>query len=241
MNQKKRPYFTPTGNDVCFLVEGEKFYSQKKLLSSESEFFSSMFNVDWNFKEAKYQIENPIPLPNISSAMFQALLHYVHCKKIILTLVEDRWELSSYSQYFGMENLSIACQQSIGNKLSDDTVCFVWNRASRTGASTLCNCCKTYFMENFSSIVHSPGFVVLHRALLKEGLQSGNINGQFKVVLRAVRSWAWFNMVVIDKSPYTEEALQNYILDLLPPNTLFCLENKLTALQCYRVPFSVYV
>eukprot|EP01121_Diplochlamys_sp_Union-15-3_P013365 TRINITY_DN4138_c0_g2_i1.p1 TRINITY_DN4138_c0_g2~~TRINITY_DN4138_c0_g2_i1.p1 ORF type:complete len:238 (-),score=16.29 TRINITY_DN4138_c0_g2_i1:42-755(-) len=229
-----QPYYSKDGNDVCLLVEDQHFYSLKRLLSRESDYFRVMFDRSYNFIESQKNMDFPIPIYGVPASVFRWLLHYVHFRKINLKNVEELWSLYGYSHYFGMDGFSGAIQKCLSASLREETVCLLWNRARKANAECLSNMCKQYFMDNFARVVRTQGFFFLDKEALRESLVCGNIRAEASEVLSALKAWAGFSLISESKS-YSEEAVMSCISDMLPPYTLFCHENKLTALQCYKM------
>lgn len=238
-NQSPRNAF-----DVCFRVGDGLYYGHKARLIKASLYFKTMFAC--NFKEAHQDTNlEPIEVPNVEPKYFEIMLKYNECNRLLgLSSIEEAEALYSMAEYFIYDNFASALSTYIGTRLNRDNVCMIWNQAHASAREELCGFCLKFFTANFQDVALTPEFLVLHRELLLEALNSGEIDCSEDFILASVRSWVkyqvWkqhqennqnnnnnngahppnFNFHIL------EADLKKMLLDFLPPKTVFSYRNK---------------
>lgn len=94
--------------------------------------------------------------------------------------------------------------------------------------------CLKFFVQNFEEVSTSIGFLKLKKHLLKQALNTGNIECSAEFILHALKGWGRFQLLNQDihcLAHNGEEKLQQFIEELLPPNTFFNYRNKMSLLK----------
>jgi len=89
---------------------------------------------------------------------------------------------------------------------------------------------KIFFIENFLNCCQNNEYLDLDKDLFKMALDAGEIDADSATMFIVIRRWARFN------SPKLEQSVDDIMIDLLPPKTLFNQNTKYRLLS--PKPFS---
>jgi len=162
-------------SDITFILKNnEKLFAHRNILITRSSYFRSLF---LNGMKESYQKE--IEVKAWDPSIFIAIIRFIYTDQVLFTaetVVESIWGLFTASRYYGLERLQKLCQQFLINeKLSLETVCLLWNTASELDAKEVQETCTNYFLQHFENIMHTEGFISLHRDLFLAALRSSEL------------------------------------------------------------------
>lgn len=142
-------------SDVTFVVQGEKVYGHKMVLSIVSDCFRAMFTTGFRESEAM-----EIEIPDCSHASFLSVMEYVYTGALpkmdmanqdrdrSLTRVVEMLELSDR---FFLDHLKQICESILQPAVTHDTAEYLLGIAQKTNASQLQSICE-HFVRNRNEI-----------------------------------------------------------------------------------------
>jgi len=219
--------------DVCLLVGGTEFYAKKSVLSRCSFYFQAMFQRDWK-ESAQSKEGQPIYLEGISSDLVRTILHFLYTNKVIIS-EDSQWfdkyfELIETAHYFGVhEEMEIGLGIHLRKHLQIHTVFDLWQKFLDCGTEILSQECERFLIENFDKSCTTNEFLLCPRELLRRVLRGGDIDCDLDDILNKLKLWAQFNIRKEYQENFShsehignmEGAVKKYLMDLLPPQTLF--------------------
>jgi len=138
--------FQPHLSDISFLVQNEKIYAHKFILSANCDYFEKLF-----FSNMKEKSMDEIPYPNINIVPFKHLLRYIYTGSIDSTVLQPNeqnfeivLELLHLSDMFILPNL----KQNLEVFLCNSKICKIGNilnlisHAESSNASQLFEKCQ---------------------------------------------------------------------------------------------------
>jgi len=229
------PFTRSSHTDVCLLVEGTEFYAKKSVLSRCSCYFQAMFDRNW--KESSQSKEGqPIFLEGISSDLFRTILHFLYTSKVIISEDSDSHWLDKYyeimerAHYFGIhEEMEIGLLVHLKKHLQIHTVFALWKKFQENEFQILSQECERFLIVNFDKSCTTNEFLLCPRELLRCVLRGGDIDCDPDDILDKLKLWAQFNIrkEYLENFSHSEHignmegAVKKYLMDLLPPQTLF--------------------
>lgn len=135
-------------SDVTFVVEGQKIFGHKIVLSVVSDFFRAMFTT--GFKESETGAE--IEIPNCSFRAFVAMMEYIYTGKTLnIDLSSDRGaaisqivDLLELADQFFLGHLKQSCEKMLQPAVNDETVEHLLKAARKGNAAQLLSVCEHY-------------------------------------------------------------------------------------------------
>jgi len=139
-------------SDVTFLVQGQKVYGHKMVLSIVSDCFRAMFTT--GFRESD-QME--IEIPDCSHAAFLAVMKYIYTGELPSLdfqrqdsrdrNVERVVEMLELADRFFLDHLKQICETMLQSAVSAETIEYFLAVAQKTNATQLQNICE-HFLRN---------------------------------------------------------------------------------------------
>jgi len=217
--------------DVCIVVDDIEFYLHKNILSKKSPFFEAMFARNWR-ENAQTQEGQPIYLSELDPDVCRTVFHFIYTSKVVLPGIHDSisWfskysDLIEVANYFAIsEDMELGMGNALKKLLTRHTVFKVWQLSQFAGSEVLSKQCEKYLITNFQLASEESDFFFCSRELLKRILIGGEIDCDPDLILERLRLWARFNMYQsLEHSVlgYSEIAEKKFLMDLLPPQTLF--------------------
>jgi len=225
------PFTRSPHTDVCLIVDGTQFYVKKSVLCRCSCYFQAMFDRNW--KESSQSEEgHPIFLEGISSDMFRTILHFLYTNKVVISGMEDShwfdeyYEIMEAAHYFGIhEDMEISLGVLLRKYLEIHSVFYMWQKSQESESEILSQECERFLIKNFRAACATNEFLLCPRELLRRVLKGGEIDSEPDDILDKLKLWAQFNIrkeyLNYGNLGNMEMAVKKYIMDLLPPQTLF--------------------
>lgn len=137
-------------SDVTFLVEGQRVYGHKMVLSLVSDCFRAMFTTGFRESEAM-----EIEIPDCSHAAFLSVMEYIYMGSLPLmdlNLDPDRSlgrvvEMLELADRFFLDHLKQICETMLQPTVNTDTVEYLHGVAQKANANQLHAICE-HFMRN---------------------------------------------------------------------------------------------
>jgi len=141
-------------SDVTFVVEGQRVYGHKLVLSIVSDCFRAMFTTGFRESEANAEIL----IPDVSYNAFLAMMEYIYTGRVPAELVELHHitDLLELSDQFFLDNLKQNCELLLQPHVSFDTVEYLRQVAQKTNASQLLSICEHYVRNEDNAVVAVP-------------------------------------------------------------------------------------
>mmetsp|Transcript_23008 Transcript_23008/g.33959 ORF Transcript_23008/g.33959 Transcript_23008/m.33959 type:complete len:604 (+) Transcript_23008:356-2167(+) len=132
-------------SDVTFVVEGQRVFGHKLVLSIVSDCFRAMFTTGFRESEANAEIS----IPDVSYNAFLAMMEYIYTGLVPPDLVEHEQlhkvaDLLELADQFFLDNLKQNCELLLEPHVSADTVQYLREVALKTNASQLLGICEHY-------------------------------------------------------------------------------------------------
>jgi hypothetical protein len=129
-------------SDVTFLVEGQRVYGHKLVLSIVSDCFRAMFTTGFRESEINAEIE----IPDCTYNSFLVMMEYIYSGRIPSKLVEMHQivDLLELADQFFLDHLKQKCEMLLQPEVNADTVEFLLSVAQKTNASQLVSICQHY-------------------------------------------------------------------------------------------------
>jgi hypothetical protein len=233
--EKSKLFLTPHEGSVSItLDDGELFYVDPTIVCSRSHYFNSLFSGNWVEKES---IKNgiPISISEIKSDDMKILLHYIYIDEILPfsnTMTRDEYfekyfSLVYWANFLGLFQFEEDMSYFSMKYLTIETLFLRWKQSTNYQCFGLKNRIEEYFINNFMIIAEKQGDFFFHcpRKLLQNVFRSGDINASHDEQLELVFEWGR-RKLKLKNIQVTDDNLRQYILDLLPPSTLFNKEHK---------------
>lgn len=148
-------------SDVTFVVQGQKVYGHKMVLSIVSDCFRAMFTTGFRESEAM-----EIEIPDCSHAAFVAVMEYVYTGYLPKPLTDVSVngsnpmdtnhlgrvvELLELADRFFLDHLKQVCETLLQAAVSEETVEYLSSIAQKTNAGQLQSICE-HFLRNRLSL-----------------------------------------------------------------------------------------
>jgi len=223
------PFTKSPESDVCIVIDDCEFHLNKNLLTNKSSFFEAMFNRNWR-ESSQSKEGQPIYLSELDSDLCRTIFHYLYTNRLLLPGVTDDsmfftkfHEVIAIAQYFGIEeDIEIAMGHFLRKLLTKHTVFRIWEITYFSGTEALSSVCEKWLIQNFHVACEVFDFFFCSRELLRRILCGGEIDCEPDLILEKLKLWARFNLYREQNVPIQSEmAEKKYLMDLLPPQTLF--------------------
>lgn len=143
-------------SDVTFLVQGQRVYGHKMVLSIVSDCFRAMFTT--GFREEN---ENEIEIRDCSHSAFLAMMEYIYTGSIPKSLsyqpqqqlnpdvrqLDRIIEMLELADRFFLDHLKQVCEKMLQSAVSPDTVEYLLQVSQKTNATQLQLICE-HFLRN---------------------------------------------------------------------------------------------
>jgi hypothetical protein len=134
--------------DVTFLVQGQRVYGHKLVLSMVSECFRAMFTT--GFRESNAM---EIDIPDCSHSGFLSLMEYIYTgahAKIVLAQDQDRnmgrvVEMLELADRFFLDHLKQVCETMLQSTVNEDTAEYLLGVAQKANANQLQAICEHFY------------------------------------------------------------------------------------------------
>eukprot|EP01126_Amoeba_proteus_P045380 TRINITY_DN5074_c0_g2_i6.p1 TRINITY_DN5074_c0_g2~~TRINITY_DN5074_c0_g2_i6.p1 ORF type:complete len:233 (+),score=22.57 TRINITY_DN5074_c0_g2_i6:214-912(+) len=164
-------------------------------------------------------------------------------------------ELVYHSNYLGIPDMEDCLSSLAGKFLTIDTLRLSWTEAVICGCTGLARECERFASTNFDRVSAHDEWLRLPREFIRNILMRGDIKCKNQFIVDALFMWGrlciqfsvfrcfagWVRRALINHAHsllfrynlYKEgtfpklEVLQAYVVDLLPPHTLFSQDNKM--------------
>nr|XP_054751225.1 ankyrin repeat and BTB/POZ domain-containing protein 1-like [Lytechinus pictus] len=150
----------PPYTDVCFEVEGDKFFCHKMFFTERSDYFKALF-AD-HFSEVSLD-ENSIPvikLSEISSEVFMQVINYLYSHSVNLT--EDLcYEILVVADLYLLPGLKTFCANKIASQLTEENVFQVIRVSRMFNLVKLEDQCVEFISRIFDEISDYTEFIEL--------------------------------------------------------------------------------
>lgn len=141
----------PEYADVVFLVEEQRIYATKALLSARSDHFRALFF--GGMRESNVDATEPIPIHDMSAPVFLTLLEYVYTDKIAdHTTSELAVHLLIAAEKYLLDRLKALCEDVIRKSISIDNVVQIMMAAKNHRAEGLKEICMDFIISNEEKI-----------------------------------------------------------------------------------------
>jgi len=151
-------YNTEEFSDVTFLVEGQRVFGHRMVLSLVSDCFRAMFTTRNSFKEAQMA---EIEIPNCSYSAFMLMMEYIYTGREPLIMIDSSnmsdgigkaIEILELADQFFLERLKAEIERTLRPFVNHETFDFFLEVAQKANASQLEMLCL-YFERNQDNIV----------------------------------------------------------------------------------------
>jgi len=149
-------------SDVTFIVENQKVYAHKIILSARSEHFRIMLNS--GMKESK---SCEIQVPNVSFLVFMECLKFIYTGEVSIT-VDNTVDLLAASNYFKLDRLKGLCEQMIKQDLDVENAAVILQLAQTHAAWQLKRVALDLILREHEKVIQTPGYKELEKDLLFE-------------------------------------------------------------------------
>ena len=148
-------------SDVTFLVEGQRVYGHKMVLSLVSDCFRAMFTTRNSFKEANLA---EIEIPNCSHCAFMLMMEYIYTgqePRIHIDMenmtegISRAVELLELADQFILDHLKQVCERILQPAVNPNTCEFLLQVAQKANATQLEKICNYFDRNQDNIIVHS--------------------------------------------------------------------------------------
>lgn len=229
---KSEAFLKPHDDSIAIILDdGTKFYLDKDIVCPKSHYFKSLFSSNWTETE-KIRKGEAISITGMSTEDIRTILHYIYTdevRNIDATNGEDffekYWSLVYCAHFFGLfdfeEDLSDFCPKYI----NIENIILKWNQSMIFHCRGLQRICEDFMVHHFDEISRQDNFNSIPRQLLQNVFSGGQININPDYLLEQVIQWGTSNLLK-DGIEYSKDNLQKYIIDLLPPTTLFSKQHK---------------
>ncbi len=169
-NDLKAMINNPELSDVQFEIEGEVVYAHRMMLVSRSPYFRSMLL--GNMAESK---KGKIEIPNISHAVFLAIMTFVYTGQIEFNH-ENAFELLEASEIFCLASLKDQLCQYLKNSITEETAVEILIVSKTFSLTSLSEKCIAFAIDNYNTFIEKDAFLPLesHSSLLLEILRRIN-------------------------------------------------------------------
>ena len=232
--------------DVTFLVDGEKIYAHRVVLSSLSPYFKAMFTGD--MAESK---QKEITLNGIDANTLASLINYAYTANINIT--EDNVQLllpaASILQF---EEIRQVCSNFMQQRLTSDNCIGVRTFAEIHGCSRLESAASVFSQSHFTEVCQKDEFFQFTADQLKEMLAKDQLNtkSEFEVFQAAM---SWIEQEKEERKQHLSDLMSQIRLPLLSAKELLqdvgkhplvlgdpkCVRMLLEAVQFHMLPGSV--
>jgi len=230
------PFTASPHTDTCLVAEKTSFYVKKSILCQNSSYFKAMFSRQW-LESSQSEKGNPIFLSDISAELCRTILHFLYTHKLYIPSISDDhvWfthinDIMEKAHYFGIhEDMELALGILLKKRLTPSSVFQIWNQSQALLSEVLSGECEKYLVHNFNVACETNEFLLCKRELLRRVLRGGEIDVDTDLILEKLKIWGRYclwkkgtkgNMdgtLVLSG----ESDVKRYIMDLLPPQTLF--------------------
>jgi len=229
---KSEIFLEAHGDSIAIILDdGTKFYLDKDIVCPKSHYFNSLFSSNWTETE-KIKNGEAISISDMSTEEIRTILHYIYVDEVRKFQVanseeffEKYWGLVYSAHFFGLfefeEDLSDYCMKY----LTIDNLFLKWNQAMIFNCQGLKRKCEEFMVRHFDEISRDEKFNSCPRQLLQNVFNGGEININPDYLLEQVVQWGTHNLLK-EGIEYSKDNLQKYIIDLLPPTTLFSKQHK---------------
>ena len=195
---------------VLSFDDGTVMKASEILLAYRSQYFEAMFQGQWKESSCK-----TVQLHCIEAERFKKLLEYLFYDRVVLSQVEDLFELVAIATYFRVSSLISACEDAaVRRLLTKESCCSLWIMAEEYGLTDLAEACMRFFENHFSPCSHAPEFLKLSKDQLLRVLSSGNIDCDVEFMIERLHVW-------IAHHSSSDDDARRLVAELLPPSTLF--------------------
>ncbi|KAK3777158.1 hypothetical protein RRG08_057607, partial [Elysia crispata] len=155
--------------DVVFVVDGQKVYAHKAVLTARSDVMAAMFS--GSFKESQAADIKEVPVPNATLENFMALLEYLYCDHApledcndligVLKLADENCQtrLVNMCELYISKEVDRACSNRI-EKAEIDVVGLL-NTAKILNAKQLADFCRHFISTNYDAFSRRKEFSAL--------------------------------------------------------------------------------
>lgn len=232
-HERSEAFLSPHDGCIAIILDdGTKFYLDKDIVCPKSHYFKSLFSSNWTETE-KIRNGVPINITGMSSEDIRTILQYLYVGDVrpieaanAEEFFDKYWSLVYCAHFFGLfdfeEDLSDHCPKYI----TAENIFLKWNQAMIFQCRGLQRVCEEFMVHNFEEVSHQENFTSCPRQLLANVFSGGQINtSNPDSLFELVVHWGTVNLLK-DGLEYSKENLQKYIIDLLPPTTLFSKQHK---------------
>ena len=140
---------TKMHSDVMFNVKGKEIEAHKGILTSGSDVFETMFNIDMEEKK-----KNQVEITDIEYNVFEQLLRYLYCGKVNdIELVAD--DLIVAAEKYGIKSLKLECEKQLIKKISIENCLYYFNFSDLIGTKELERNAIEFINGNFQLLKNS--------------------------------------------------------------------------------------
>lgn len=146
------------GFDVSFDVGGETVMGHRVILAARSPVLKALL-----YGPMRDRREGSIPVKDIESPVFRALLHYIYTDNLpssgpgSLTPIMAQHLLAAADQY-ALDRLRIMCEAKLCESVDAETVATTLALAEQHNAEKLKAVCLQYAAQNLATVIQSEGF-----------------------------------------------------------------------------------
>lgn len=135
-------------SDVTLVISGKKMHLHKNILSSVSPIFRAMFVEDK---------ENVFNIDDVDEKIMMELLRYVYARKVI-GIENIAVELFVAADKFGVKELAILCEETLGDGLNTDTAFHLLEVAVECDMTILKDKVVNFIMAHLTNLVNRDEF-----------------------------------------------------------------------------------
>jgi len=157
-------YLNRLYSDVVFLIEGEKIFAHKTILTIHSMYFSKMFSS--NMLESN---QKEIEIPDCKLDTFKAFLRYLYCSEVELT-EELALDLLFLSDKWLCKELETECEDFLINTLMFENIISRAELAEKFGIKRLSDSVVEFIIENKIEMEKSRDLEKIHPSLLVKAI-----------------------------------------------------------------------
>ena len=171
--------------DVKIKVDDEIFYCHKVILSAYSDFFLSMFTLD--FKEKN---EETVTLQSVDASSFRIILDFLYGRRTDDLKAEEAEDLLKASSALQIDCLSKLATDNLGSNVNSSNAIHMINIGVMYSSKKLVESASSVVAMQFEAVVNSGDYLSLDEESLIEVLKSKDLIAPSEdFVARAVIDW----------------------------------------------------
>ncbi|BFZ17104.1 hypothetical protein BsWGS_20143 [Bradybaena similaris] len=215
----------PEYSDLKFYIGPNRkiIYAHRCIMSARCVVFKAMLAEKSNSDEK----DVPYVLPDVSPAIFLAMLEFIYTNCVTLS-PNTATDLLATALEYGLDGLRDLCVDYLVSNVSISNACNVLQSAVTYNQNDLKEKAIVFIEDNTADVVKSKSFQEINEDSLVAIIRSSRLTIDEMDLCKAVKDWASVNSVVNGKKIHemARDAVKHLRLSLLSPNELTTLEEE---------------